>query len=192
MGNAESITFTQQEEFRNLSKQTGFSLAQIERLHDRFGQLDQEAKGFLEHQDLLSIRSLMTNPLGERFVQLLLETSDNERVSFGQFVRFLSTFIPIRKGLTSSEKKAAARQKIWLLFKIYDLDNENKIGDQHLIVIFKLMLGDALKTDKAAEMAVEILQEVDQEGIGFINFEEFYRTVRKIEVDQKMSISFMN
>ena len=95
MGNAESITFIQQEEFRKLSKKTELSLAQIERLHERFGPLDQEAKGFLEHQDLLSIRSLITNPLGEQFVQLLLETSDNERVSFGQFVRFLSTFTPI-------------------------------------------------------------------------------------------------
>lgn len=192
MGNAESTSYALKEEFHKLSKQSSFSFAQIERLYERFKQLDRDSKGFLEHQDLISIRGLMMNPLAERFIQLLFDTSDSERVSFNHFVRFLAIFRPIRKSLPIEERREALRQKIWLLFKIYDLDNENKIGDQQLIAIFKLMLGDALRTEKAAEMATEILQEVDQNGDSQIEFNEFYKTVRKMEVDQKLTINFMN
>lgn len=192
MGNAESTTFAVKEEFRRLSKQSGFSMPQIERLHERFKQLDRDEKGFLEHPDLLSIRGLMMNPLGERFIQLLFDTSDGDRVNFHHFLRFLSIFRPISKQLPSVERREALRRKIWLLFKTYDLDNENKIGDQQLIAMFKLMLGDALKTEKAVEMATEILQEVDQNEDSQIDFNEFYQTVRKMEVDQKLTISFMN
>ena len=58
-------------ELASLRDETGFSLAQLSRLHSRFCKLDREGRGFLTRPDLLNIPQLAINPLSDRIVHAI-------------------------------------------------------------------------------------------------------------------------
>ena len=66
------------EEIKAIEDETGFTLGQISRLYSRFTKLDQESKGYLEREDMLSIPELAINPLGDRIVHAFFYESQNE------------------------------------------------------------------------------------------------------------------
>ena len=69
-----------------LSDDTGFSLGQLKRLHERFEKLDLNRNGFLERKDLLSIPELNVNPLGDRIIHAFF--SENQTVKETERLRF--------------------------------------------------------------------------------------------------------
>ncbi|VDK43032.1 unnamed protein product [Anisakis simplex] len=56
------------EETNELCHQTGFTRAQIHRLHERFYHLDKRGQGFLERDDFFEIPDLEINPLSDRII----------------------------------------------------------------------------------------------------------------------------
>ena len=78
MGNSNSLKLSlKPEEIKAIEEETGFTLGQIGRLHSRFTKLDQESKGYLEREDMLSIPELAINPLGDRIVHAFFNESQN-------------------------------------------------------------------------------------------------------------------
>jgi calcineurin B family protein 1 len=78
MGNSNSLKLSlQPEEIKAIEDDTGFTLGQISRLHSRFIKLDQENKGYLERDDLLSIPELAINPLGDMIVHAFFYQSNS-------------------------------------------------------------------------------------------------------------------
>ena len=78
MGNSNSLKLSlKPEEIKAIEEETGFTLGQIGRLHSRFTKLDQESKGYLEREDMLSIPELAINPLGDRIVHAFFYEGQN-------------------------------------------------------------------------------------------------------------------
>lgn len=89
----------QDEEITDISEETGFTPAQIERLYSRFTTLDKGSNGSLSRDDFLRVPELAINPLCERIVQMFFADcdDDHDRINFKQFMNVLATFRPSSK-----------------------------------------------------------------------------------------------
>jgi len=188
MGSRPSLLL-RDEELAEIQKETGFTSNQIERLYSRFTSLDKANTGALAREDFLRIPELAINPLGERIVMAFFRHSDEDRVNFRQFVRVLAHFRPVKKnreGLNSREGK------LQFAFKLYDLDDDDRITKEELLAVLQMMVGENISEDQLTSIAERTILEADTDGDGMINFEEFSKALDRSEVEQKMSIRFLN
>ena len=87
MGNSTSIKHRYStEEINKLTRETGFTLGQLDNLHCRFEKLDINKNGYLEREDLLSLPELNVNPLSDRIIHAFF--SENLTVKESQKLRF--------------------------------------------------------------------------------------------------------
>ena len=75
---------------------------------------------------------------------------------------------------------------------MYDLNGENEINREGLVQVLKLMVGENIPEEKIASIAMRTISEVDVNGNGTISYEEFMQAMQQIDIDQKMSIKFLN
>ncbi|XP_056659960.1 calcineurin B homologous protein 2-like isoform X1 [Monodelphis domestica] len=123
-----------------IQKETGFSLAILNRLHHRFRALDRNSKGYLSRLDLQSIRELQVNPLGDRIINTFFPDG-GQCVDFRGFVRVLACFRPAEEDEPRSDPDSKApeppnsrRNKLLLETKDRDrADSQKPVrGDQEL------------------------------------------------------------
>ncbi|XP_045459995.1 calcineurin B homologous protein 1 [Harmonia axyridis] len=190
MGNRSSLLL-QEEEIAQISEETGFNANQIERLYSRFTSLDRGDCGTLSRDDFLRIPELAINPLGERIVNSFFqEDQSNDRVNFKQFMRVLAHFRPIKK---NKENKLNSREeKLRYAFKMYDLDDDDLISKNELLAILHMMVGANISDEQLTSIAERTISEADEDGDQMISFEEFCRALQRTDVEQKMSIRFLN
>jgi len=181
----------QEEEIQAIQEETGFSPNQIERLYSRFTSLDKGDNGTLSREDFLRIPELAINPLGDRIVQAFFgETNGEERINFRQFMRVLARFRPIKK---SRENKLNNREeKLRFAFKMYDLDDDDKITREELLAVLHMMVGANISSDQLASIADRTILEADRDGDQSISFEEFCKILERTDVEEKMSIRFLH
>ena len=87
MGNSTSIKHKySSEEINKLTRETGFTLGQLDNLHHRFEKLDINKNGYLEREDLLLLPELNVNPLSDRIIHAFF--SENLTVKESQKLRF--------------------------------------------------------------------------------------------------------
>ena len=87
MGNSTSIKHKySSEEINKLTRETGFTLGQLDNLHCRFEKLDINKNGYLEREDLLLLPELNVNPLSYRIIHAFF--SENLTVKVSQKLRF--------------------------------------------------------------------------------------------------------
>ncbi|XP_023222325.1 calcineurin B homologous protein 1 [Centruroides vittatus] len=190
MGNKSSLML-QEEEIAEIQQETGFSPSQIERLYSRFTNLDKGDNGTLSREDFLRIPELAINPLGDRIVHAFFsEAYDDDRINFRQFMRVLSKFRPIKK---NKENKLNNRlEKLRFAFKMYDLDDDNKISRDELLAVLHMMVGANISEEQLASIADRTIMEADKDGDQVITFEEFCSTLERTDVEEKMSIRFLH
>lgn len=189
MGSRPSLLL-RDEELAEIQKETGFTANQIERLYSRFTALDKTGSGALSREDFLRIPELAINPLGERIVMAFFRHSDEDRVNFRQFVRVLAHFRPLKR---SKENKLNSRDgKLKFAFKLYDLDDDDRITKEELLAVLQMMVGENISEDQLMSIAERTILESDMDGDGMIGFEEFCKALERSEVEQKMSIRFLN
>ncbi|XP_054152954.1 calcineurin B homologous protein 1-like [Oppia nitens] len=191
MGNKSSLML-QSEEILAIQAETGFSPSQIERLYSRFTSLDKGDNGTLSREDFLRIPELAINPLGDRIVQAFFAHNDGyeERINFRQFMRVLSRFRPIKK---NRENKLNSREeKLRFAFKMYDLDDDQKISREELLAVLHMMVGSNISTEQLSNIADRTIMEADKDGDQCITFEEFCTTLERTDVEEKMSIRFLH
>jgi len=182
----------QNEEIIAIQTETGFSPSQIERLYSRFTSLDKGDNGSLSREDFLRIPELAINPLGDRIVQAFFAQNDGyeERINFRQFMRVLSRFRPIKK---NRENKLNSREdKLRFAFKMYDLDDDQKISREELLAVLHMMVGSNISTEQLSNIADRTIMEADKDGDQCITFEEFCTTLERTDVEEKMSIRFLH
>merc|ERR1712123_467655 len=193
MGNSRSSLQLQQDEIDEITEETGFTKQQIERLYSRFSSLDKQDKGFLSREDFLRIPELTINPLGDRIVHAFFYESkngDDDKVDFKDFVRVLAHFRPIKK--TKENKVNTRMEKLHFAFRMYDLDGDDKISKQELLAVLTMMVGQNISTEQLISIAERTIMEADLDKDDLISFEEFAQVLEKTDVEQKMSIRFLN
>jgi len=191
MGNRSSLLL-RKEEIAQIRNETGFTANQIERLYSRFTSLDRGDLGTLSREDLLRIPELAINPLGERIVDLFHADSGNncDRINFLQFMRGLSKFRPIRPN--KPNKQNNRMEKVKFAFDMYDVDNDGMISKDELLVILHMMVGANISEEQLSIIADKTISEADIDEDGLISFDEFNKTFEKSDIENKMSIRFLN
>ncbi|XP_050406597.1 calcineurin B homologous protein 1 [Patella vulgata] len=188
---ARSSMQLQEEEINEIQRETGFSQSQIVRLYSRFTSLDKSNNGFLSREDFLRIPELAINPLGDRIVHAFFQESNDETVNFKQFMRVLARFRPIKTN-QDKNKMNTREDKLRFAFKMYDLDGDDKISKDELLAVLHMMVGANISEEQLGSIADRTITEVDYNKDNQISFEEFIKAMEKVDVEQKMSIRFLN
>ncbi|XP_031632188.1 calcineurin B homologous protein 1 [Contarinia nasturtii] len=189
MGNKSSLLL-RPEEIAQIQEETGFTPNQIERLYSRFTSLDRTDCGTLSREDFLRIPELAINPLCDRIVHAFFADSTDDRVNFRQFMQVLAHFRPIKK--SSANKLNSREEKLKFAFKMYDLDDDESISRTELLNILHMMVGANISQDQLMSIAERTIMEADQCGTGKISFDDFCKALERCDVEQKMSIRFLN
>uniref|UniRef100_A0A224XLG3 Putative ca2+/calmodulin-dependent protein phosphatase calcineurin subunit b n=2 Tax=Panstrongylus TaxID=65342 RepID=A0A224XLG3_9HEMI len=187
MGNRSSLLL-REEEIAEIQAETGFTPNQIERLYSRFTFLDRGDCGTLSRADFLRIPELAINPLGERIVQAFFK--DGDRVNFRQFMAVMACFRPIKH--TTDNPLNSRESKLRFAFKMYDLDNDDMISRDELLAVLHMMVGANISEEQLTSIAERTILEADISGNQKISFEEFCKALERTDVEQKMSIRFLN
>uniref|UniRef100_U5EZJ6 Putative calcineurin b logous protein 1 n=1 Tax=Corethrella appendiculata TaxID=1370023 RepID=U5EZJ6_9DIPT len=189
MGNKSSLLL-REEEIAQIHEETGFTPSQIERLYSRFTSLDRGDCGTLSRDDFLRIPELAINPLCDRIVHSFFADSNDDRVNFRQFTNVLAHFRPIK---TTKENRLNSRdEKLRFAFRMYDLDDDETISREELLNILHMMVGANISQDQLNSIAERTIIEADSVGNGKITFDDFCRALERTDVEQKMSIRFLN
>ncbi|CAF5222204.1 unnamed protein product, partial [Rotaria magnacalcarata] len=94
MGASRSALLPLDEE-KSICSETGFTPKQLRRLYVRFQELGKRnpACEFLTREELLDIREVALNPLGQRLVDVIIEDyGEANRINFKQFATVLAQF----------------------------------------------------------------------------------------------------
>merc|ERR1712025_350093 len=194
MGNSRSSLQLQPEDITAIQEETGFNQNQIERLYSRFSSLDKQDKGYLSREDFLRIPELAINPLGDRIVHAFFfesRSQEEEKVDFKDFVRVLAHFRPIKKN-AEKNKLNTRMEKLHFAFRMYDLDGDDKISKEELLAVLTMMVGNNISTEQLISIAERTIMEADTDKDDLISFEEFAKVLERTDVEQKMSIRFLN
>ncbi|MCL4159971.1 UNVERIFIED_CONTAM: hypothetical protein GTU68_012305, partial [Idotea baltica] len=116
------------------------------------------------------------------------ESQDN-RVNFCQFVKVLAHFRPIKK--TQENKLNSRGEKLRFAFKMYDLDDDDRISREELLAVLNMMVGENISDEQLNSIAERTILEADRDGDRMISFAEFCDALERTDVEQKMSIKFL-
>ncbi|KAI8486918.1 Ca2+-binding actin-bundling protein (actinin), alpha chain (EF-Hand protein super) [Branchiostoma belcheri] len=192
MGSRASLLL-RQEEIEQIQRETGFSHNQITRLYSRFTSLDKGQNGALSREDFQRIPELAINPLGERVVQLFFLEGEDEQVNFRQYMRTLARFRPLDPNQKNDKDGVNSREKkLEFAFRMYDLDQDNRISREELLQVLRMMVGVNISEEQLGSIADRTIQEADTDGDQRISFEEFSKAMERSEVEQKMSVRFLD
>lgn len=75
---------------------------------------------------------------------------------------------------------------------MYDLDDDETISRDELLNILHMMVGANISQDQLNSIAERTIVEADQSGTGKITFDDFCMALGRTDVEQKMSIRFLN
>merc|ERR1712234_82816 len=174
MGNSRSSLQLQPEEIEAITEETGFTKQQIERLYARFSSLDKQSHGYLTREDFLRIPELAINPLGDRIVHAFFyesKNTDEEKVDFKDFVRVVAHFRPVKKN---------------------PVKNKLNTRMEELLAVLTMMVGANISPEQLLSIAERTILEADEDKDELISFEEFVKVLERTDVEQKMSIRFLN
>ena len=100
-------------------------------------------------------------------------------------MRVFSTFRR-EKGENEQNSKEA---KLQFLFSIYDRDKDNKINKEELLNILNMLVGANLPGEQMNAIAERTIEEISDDQD--ITFQKFCETLQKIDVEDKLSIKFL-
>ncbi|XP_010892155.1 calcineurin B homologous protein 2 isoform X1 [Esox lucius] len=159
-----------------LMRETGFSPAHIVRLYDRFESLDKEKTGHLRPEDFGAINR-------------------QDTVDFHSFVRILAHFRPAENNRPRDpslpEPVNSRISKLKFAFQLYDLDKDGKISRAELLQVLRSMMEMQVTEEQLESIADRTIQEADLDRDDAISFEEFRKSLEKVNIDHKMSIRFL-
>lgn len=174
-----------------LMQETGFTPAHIIRLYDRFEALDRDKKGYLSQKDFESIKALALNPIGDRIIGAFF-TPGKETVDFHSFVRILAHFRPVDKCLPRDPEAINSRtNKLRFAFQLYDQDRDGKISRAELLQVLRMMMEMQVTEEQLDSIVDRSFMESNLDGDDGISFDEFRKSLDRMNIDHKMSIRFL-
>ncbi|CAF3329510.1 unnamed protein product [Rotaria socialis] len=188
MGSNKSALLSE-DDVQIICQETGFTPKELQRLYARFQELEKKDPplGYFTREELLNIREVAVNPLGERLIDVLLQDhGETNKINFRQFANIFALFRR-DKAPTNLHKR---EKKLLFLFNLYDRNHDSNIDRSELIEILKLMVGGNVNDEQISTIADHTIGELDVDGDLKITFEEFCGTLSKIHIDEKMSMKF--
>ncbi|KAM9469381.1 calcineurin B homologous protein 2 isoform 1-T2 [Clarias gariepinus] len=178
----------------DLMRETGFTRAHLVRLYERYESLDKEGKGHLNVQDFEAIKELAMNPICDRIIGAFF-SSGQETLDFSSFVRILAHFRPVDKNRSKEPNTPdpinSRINKLKFAFQLYDQDKDGKISRQELLQVLQAMLESQVTQEQLECIVDRTIQEADLDNDDAISFEEFRKSLEKVDIDHKMSIRFL-
>jgi len=140
--------------------------SQIKALRDTFMMLDSNGDGLLTANEMKS--GLMKAGLKEipPDLQQILEEVDADGSGMIDYTEFLAA--------TLDKKVYMCEDTCWQAFRVFDLNNDGRISKEEIMNV----LNDGDVQNAAAKDMAEIMQEIDQNGDGEIDFNEFMSMMR--------------
>jgi calcineurin B family protein 1 len=140
--------------------------------------------------------SLNANKILEVYIIIIaifafMEEGDDDKVDFKDFVRVLAHFRPIKKNIEKN-KLNTRMEKLHFAFRMYDLDGDDKISKEELLAVLTMMVGANISAEQLISIAERTILEADEDKDDLISFEEFAKVLERTDVEQKMSIRFLN
>jgi calcineurin B family protein 1 len=83
-------------------------------------------------------------------------------------------------------------EKLHFAFRMYDLDGDDKISKEELLAVLTMMVGANISAEQLISIAERTILEADEDKDDLISFEEFAKVLERTDVEQKMSIRFLN
>ena len=200
MGSKSSVL---QENLQEIATETGFTQNQINRLYSRFNSMDTNNKGFLDKEDFAVISE---NPVRDRIIEVLFEDHASQgKLNFRQFAKVFATFKRSPGGSsnkkkedtseTTSNEPSSRENKLRFLFNMYDRDKDGCINKTELLSILNMLVGDNLPQDQMNALAERTLTELQTDndvGQNWITFKKFCETMKKIDIEDKMTMKFLS
>ncbi|KAL7838318.1 hypothetical protein AOLI_G00267220 [Acnodon oligacanthus] len=197
-------------QYRILSEKTGFSLEQIEILHNRFKQLSHN-NDVLRRDDLNTIPDLACNPIRSQIVEAFFDRRNFQKdgdglvqeIGFEEFLIVMSYFRPPSVHMTEEQREEIRRAKLRFLFNMHDTDNDGTITlEEYRHVVEELLSrSGSLGRETAKGIADAAMLEVASMSMGRmgpdefyagITFEHFLKILKGIEIETRMHIRFLN
>lgn len=82
------------------------------------------------------------------------------------------------------------KRKLYFMFKIYDVNNDDKVDLSDLTAILKMLVGDYVDKPILDKIAARSLSEIDKNCKGFIDFEEFSNAFTQNNLDEDLKVKF--
>lgn len=88
------------------------------------------------------------------------------------------------------EPPNSRKQKLHFMFKIYDVDNDDRISLDDLKKILNLMVGSYISETKLLDLAVRTMSQADKNNDGYIDFDEFCTAFLHRDIDDLLKVKF--
>merc|ERR1711993_169466 len=152
-------------EFDDITESTGLAADEIKCLKTCFDLFDTKKVDFLSADDLGEImRAMGFRPTEEELKELLLEIDEDGsgEIEFGEFCQLCATF------LVEDPDIETMKRELKDAFRLYDKDNQGFITNETL----RGLIGELLAplTDEELD---GIIDELDEDGSGSMDFDEF-------------------
>lgn len=177
---------------RNTSRQESIqniftSLSQNRYRHSRHSSCD----GFFNYYP---IQHHLTNQHSVHYVASTthLASSQLAALGIGNHVNTnTGTYISNNNPLIEPDEPANSRkQKLFFMFKIYDVDNDNLISLDDLRRILKMMVGNYISELELSSIAEKTMRFADKNCNGCIDFDEFCTAFLHRDIDETLRVRF--
>ena len=138
----------------------------IKQLKDTFKALDKNGDGSLTFEELKSGLANVKN--GDEILEIL-KAADTDKSGTIDYTEFIAATIDAQVYMREENLRAA--------FMMFDTDNSGKIDCTE---VKQLLAGDEYKDQITSQQIEQVIAEVDVNGDGEIDFEEFLTMMRKI------------
>ncbi|KAL8219931.1 UNVERIFIED_CONTAM: hypothetical protein K2H54_036398, partial [Gekko kuhli] len=109
---------------------------------------------------------------------------------FRTFIHILAHFRPV-EGVVRSESINSRLSKLKFAFQLYDQDQDGKISRDELLQLLRMMIGIQVTDEQLECITDRTIQEADKDRDNAISFEEFSKSVEKLDIEQKMSLRIL-
>ena len=83
-------------------------------------------------------------------------------------------------------------EKLHFAFRMYDLNGNDYISKEELLAVLTMLVGSNIKTEQLLSIAERTIMEADMDNDNLISFDEFAKVMERTDVEQKMSIRFLD
>lgn len=82
------------------------------------------------------------------------------------------------------------KQKLFFMFKIYDVNDDDLVDLEDLVAILKMMVGTYVDDARVRRIAERTLREADKDCDGYIDFEEFCAAFSRKDIEESLRVNF--